>query len=378
VSGIIPIGLYIHIPFCAGKCPYCDFYSVCAGEDTMDRYAGAVMKITQVWGEKLGRSFDTLYFGGGTPSILGAERLSILVDEALRAFNNETSSGMEITVECNPSDVGAPGMLFDFEKLVKAGVNRISLGLQSAVNTERAALGRRGVAADTPRAIEKAKAAGITNISLDLMLGIPGQTTESLRRSIDFCTGAGITHVSAYILKIEEATPFAEQKARLNLPDEDAVCDFYLQAVEELEQAGFMQYEISNFALKGYESRHNLKYWNCDEYLGIGPAAHSFIDGKRFFYPRDLNSFISGCEPVQDSGGGSFEEYAMLRLRLNEGLPEHGTIERYGFGIPNSIREKAKFYENNGLLFSDVKGIRFTSTGFLLSSKIIGELLDGG
>lgn len=378
MSGIIPIGLYIHIPFCAGKCPYCDFYSVCAGKDAMDNYCGAVTNSIHRWGEKLNRSFDTLYFGGGTPSLLGAERLAGLVAQALSGFNNCRNTGLEITVECNPSHTGAPDSSFDFEKLAKAGVNRISLGLQSAVDKERAALGRRGVAADTARAVERAKAAGITNISLDMMIGIPGQTPNSLRQSIDFCAAAGITHVSAYMLKIEDGTPFAAQKEKLNLPDEDAVCDFYLQAVEALEQAGFMQYEISNFARPGFESRHNLKYWRCEEYLGIGPAAHSFIDGKRFFYPRDLNSFISGCEPVPDGEGGGFDEYAMLRLRLNEGLTERGTLERYGFGIPKTMREKAKLFEEEGLLLSDVKGISFTPRGFLLSNIIIGELLGGG
>lgn len=378
MSGIIPIGLYIHIPFCAGKCPYCDFYSVCADEGIMDNYCRAVSTGIHAWGTKLQRPFDTLYFGGGTPSLIGAERLAGLAEQAKSSFNNGRNAGLEITVECNPSNVGTPDSSFDFEKLAQAGVNRISLGLQSAVDTERSALGRKGVAADTARAVKKAKAAGITNISLDLMLGIPGQTPGSLQRSIDCCAAAGITHVSAYMLKIEDGTPFAAQKERLNLPDEDAVCDFYLQTVEALERAGFMQYEISNFARPGWESRHNLKYWRCEEYLGIGPAAHSFIDGRRFYYPRDLNSFISGCEPVQDGGGGSFDEYAMLRLRLNEGLTERETLERYGFGIPKPMRERAKIFEEEGLVLSDVKGINFTPRGFLLSNIIIGELLGGG
>ena len=368
-----PVGLYIHIPFCAGKCPYCDFYSLAAEDETFRAYTAAAVNSIIRWANKLSRPFDTLYFGGGTPSLIGAERLADLAETAAAAFG--TVNMPEITVECNPSNVGAENARFDFERLKQAGINRISLGLQSAVDTERTALGRKGTAADTVRAIQRAKAAGITNISLDLMLGIPGQTQDSLKRSVDFCAAAGITHVSAYMLKIEEGTPFAARKGLLNLPDEDKVCDYYLQTIEELEQAGFKQYEISNFARPGFASRHNLKYWHCEEYLGIGPAAHSFIDGRRFYYERDLEAFLNGCAPVQDGEGGGFEEYAMLRLRLNEGLKESETLDKYGFGIPETMRERAKIYAEQGLLNLDVKGIYFTPKGFLLSNKIIGELL---
>lgn len=182
--------------------------------------------------------------------------------------------------------------------------------------------------------VRLAGAAGIQNLSLDLMLGIPGQTAESLRRSIDFCTQAGVCHISAYLLKIEEGTPFAQRRASLVLPNEDTVCDLYEQACEELEAAGFQQYEISNFARHGFESRHNLKYWNAEEYLGLGASAHSFLGGKRFFYPRDRNAFLRGEGPIQDGEGGSFEEYAMLRMRLADGLIESLARQRYGCGIP--------------------------------------------
>lgn len=161
-----------------------------------------------------------------------------------------------------------------------------------------------------------------------------GQTAESLRRSIDFCTQAGVCHISAYLLKIEEGTPFAQRRASLVLPNEDTVCDLYEQACEELEAAGFQQYEISNFARHGFESRHNLKYWNAEEYLGLGASAHSFLGGKRFFYPRDRNAFLRGEGPIQDGEGGSFEEYAMLRMRLADGLIESLARQRYGCGIP--------------------------------------------
>ncbi|NLX94326.1 MAG: coproporphyrinogen III oxidase family protein [Clostridiales bacterium] len=413
-TGKLPIGLYIHIPFCAGKCPYCDFYSFAADDEAMDQYCSAVVTALDSWAAKLHRPIDTLYFGGGTPSFIGAQRLAKLVGAAVSAFKTknigggkpppysgikarkfltrrqtpscqpvgrglapaeDNSSSLEITVECNPSNVGGPDSCFDFEKLAQSGVNRLSLGLQSAVDSERRSLGRKGSAVDVTRAIQRAKSAGITNISLDLMLGIPGQTMESLQQSIDFCANAGITHVSAYMLKIEDGTPFATQKELLVLPNEDETCAFYLKTCEELEKAGFMQYEISNFAQNGFESRHNLKYWNCEEYLGIGPSAHSFINGKRFYYEQDLQAFLNAREPVQDGIGGDFEEYAMLRLRLNEGLTQRETLERYGFDIPIMMWERARPFAKEQLLTVDVKGIRFTPEGFLLSNVIIGELL---
>lgn len=363
-----PIGLYLHIPFCRGKCPYCDFYSMRADAARMDTYTQALEETLAAWAARTGRAADTLYFGGGTPSLLGGKRIASLVDTARAHYG---LADAEITVECNPSD--ADGRLF--EMLARAGVNRISLGLQSAVDEERKALGRRAGVGEVAECIRLAKAAGITNLSLDLMLGIPGQTVDSLRRSIDFCVQAGVTHISAYLLKIEDGTAFARRQEKLALPDEDAVCDFYEQACESLSEAGFRQYEISNFAQPGFESRHNLKYWNAEEYLGLGASAHSFLEGKRFFYPRDIDAFLRGAAPVPDGEGGGFEEYAMLRLRLTEGLREDLLSRRYGYGIPDEMRRAAQQLAGYGLLEQDGGGIRLTRKGFLLSNAVIAELL---
>lgn len=363
-----PIGLYLHIPFCRGKCPYCDFYSMRADAARMDTYKKALEETLEAWAARTGRAADTLYFGGGTPPLLGGKRIASLVDTARAHYG---LADAEITVECNPSD--ADGCLF--EMLACAGVNRISLGLQSAVDEERKALGRRAGVGEVAECIRLAKAAGITNLSLDLMLGIPGQTVDSLRRSIDFCVQAGVTHISAYLLKIEEGTAFARRQEKLALPDEDAVCDFYEQACESLSEAGFRQYEISNFAQPGFESRHNLKYWNAEEYLGLGASAHSFLEGKRFFYPRDIDAFLRGAAPVPDGEGGGFEEYAMLRLRLTEGLREDLLSRRYGYGIPDEMRRVAQQLAGYGLLEQDKGGIQLTRKGFLLSNAVIAELL---
>ncbi|HOO25689.1 MAG TPA: radical SAM family heme chaperone HemW [Clostridiales bacterium] len=370
-----PIGLYIHIPFCKAKCPYCDFYSSCGQEENFEEYIRSLKKAFEVWAAKVAGPVDSIYFGGGTPSLIGSDRLAKLTSKAKEAFNKNGEEIREITAECNPSDTGGEKSEFDFENLATAGVNRISLGLQSALDSERKALGRIAGSKEAERAVKKAKAAGIENISLDLMLAIPGQNKDSLKASIDFCAKVGAKHISAYILKIEEGTPFAKVKDNLNLPDEDETAEIYLFAAEKLEEYGFKQYEISNFALPGYECFHNLKYWNCEEYLGLGPTAHSFISGKRFFFPADTNYFIDGQEPIDDGRGGEFEEYAMLRLRLTEGISEKDTIKRFGHGFPESMIRKAKDLSSTELLDFTGDTISLTPKGFLLSNSIISELL---
>lgn len=361
-------GLYIHIPFCAGKCPYCDFYSSTGTDTEFDEYVLSLLKQFKIWGEKLSdRIVDTVYFGGGTPSLLGGKRIETLLNGVNKNFN---LANPEITVECNPSTVDDNF----FKEIKRAGVNRISMGMQSAVSDERKSLGRRGTAESVISAVTSAQNAGIENISLDLMLGVPRQTSESLTRSISFCIDMGVRHISAYILKIEEGTQFYKKRGSLILPDEDETCDMYLQTCEELERAGFMQYEISNFSLPGYESRHNLKYWNAEEYLGIGPSAHSFVDGKRFFYPRNRREFIESPTVVNDGSGGDFAEYMMLRLRLSDGLREDLVREKFGISIPQAVRDAAQKYVDYDYLKCDNEKICFTRNGFLLSNPIIADL----
>ncbi len=361
-----PIGLYLHIPFCKGKCPYCDFYSVAPQKGVTDSYVAALCKKLS----EENRIYDTVYFGGGTPSLLGADNIALILSHTSR------TADCEVTLECNPSDTGGTDSSFDFAKAAQSGVNRISLGLQSANDSERKALGRRSGCADVERAIRRAKAAGIENISLDLMLGVPSQTKESLLSSVEFCKNSGATHVSAYILKIEEGTFFHKKKDSLILPDEDETSELYLLAVHALEEAGFEQYEISNFAKKGFESRHNLKYWHCEEYLGIGAAAHSFVDGKRFYYERSIADFIEGMPPVDDGFGGDEEEYIMLALRLTEGLIFDRFEKRFGKAVAQTVIEQAEFLHGHGLVTVDSSRIALTKNGFLLSNSVICKLLE--
>ena len=352
-------GMYVHIPFCLSKCAYCDFYSVGFSQSLADEYTSAVISRL----DKIGETVETVYFGGGTPSVIGYERIAAMLSHISYAKN------AEITVECNPKTATAKFM----QGIAKAGVNRISIGLQSAVDDELRALTRTHSAADVKSACNNAKAAGIDNITLDLMLGIPNQTSDSVRESVRFCAECGASHISAYMLKIEPDTPFANMP-KAAFPDDDYTAQFYETTVLELENLGYKQYEISNFAKPNRESRHNLKYWNCEEYYGIGPAAHSFVNGKRYYYERDLQKFINGAATVFDSDYGGFSEYAMLRLRLTDGLKFKVAAER-GVIIPPDFLQKCEKYAKMGLLYIDDTGVRFTKKGFLVQNAVLCEIL---
>ena len=360
------IGLYIHIPFCRSKCPYCDFYSSVKAGDMTDVYTDSVTEHIDLWRGRIDKNADTLYIGGGTPSLLGGSRIAKII-EAAKVFGDFD----EVTVECNPSCVEDDF----FKKIASAGANRISLGLQSAVDSERKKLGRLAGRKEIEKCIADAENAGIGNISVDVMLGIPCQTEKSFDETLGFCISCGADHISAYMLKLEPGTFFYKNKDRLNLPDDDFTADMYLKMVSQLSEAGFAQYEISNFAKEGYESRHNLKYWNCDEYLGIGPAAHSFINGKRFFYNRDTDAFIGGEEPVEDGAGGGFDEYMMFRLRLKEGIDFGEIRARYPDADTESIKKKADVFVKKGLAKLCGGRLSLTPEGFLLSNSVISSLI---
>ena len=367
------LGLYIHAPFCVSKCPYCDFYSTPQfDDDLLDRYTEALCLRLDRAAKALNQQADTLYFGGGTPSLLGGRRLATLIDRAAAGFG---LSGAEITLEANPAD----NLAETLAAFAAAGGNRLSLGMQAANDRELAALGRRHRMADLHRTVEAARGAGITNLSLDVMLATPGQGDESVYEAADTCRALGAKHVSAYLLKIEEGTLFATRREELTLPEEQAA-ERYLLACRVLEEAGFAQYEISNFSLPGYESRHNQKYWNSEPYLGLGPAAHSFLNGKRWEYPRDLTAFLKGAAPVTEDEGAAVAdasptEYAMLRLRLVRGLTEEDFTAAFGTPIPATWRKAAAALPTH-LVQCDDRGIRLTREGFLLENPLTARILD--
>ncbi|MBQ8227597.1 MAG: radical SAM family heme chaperone HemW [Clostridia bacterium] len=361
------IGLYIHIPFCKSKCPYCDFYSLRKGKKDYESYVSSVKRSLKMWAERTEKKADTLYLGGGTPSLLGGELISEIVLAAKESFG----CNGEITVECNPSCIETDF----FKRVVDAGVNRVSLGMQSAVDSERKKLGRLADVKAVERAINRAFLSGIENVSVDLMIGIPDQNEKTLAQSLEFCAQSGVKHISAYMLKVEEGTFFHENPHKFNFPDEDLTADLYLQMVNFLETEGYSQYEISNFAQQEYESRHNLKYWNCEEYLGIGPAAHSFLNGKRFYYPRDIQFFENGEEPVSDGDGGDLQEYIMLKLRLKDGLIFEECKKRFSDFSETEYIQKAEPMLKAGFMKLDDKSLAITTRGFLISNSIIEKIV---
>ncbi len=355
-----PIGLYIHIPFCLKKCNYCDFYSVAVKEELKEDYVNALIREIKQWGDSLGRPIDTIYFGGGTPSLL-AKFLPRIMKEVKASFC--LLEGAEITMEMNPADNCEEILNFALE----AGVNRLSIGAQSGITQELKVLGRRHTLEQTAQTVKLARSLGFNNISLDIMLGLPNSSEKSLEKSLEFITDLQPEHISAYILKIEENTVFHKVYDTLGLPDEDSTADQYLQMCHYLENKGYGHYEISNFAKPGYESRHNLKYWELKEYLGLGPAAHSFIDGKRFYFERDLTGFIKGASPLPDGEGGGEEERIMLALRLSKGVR---------LKMTESLEKKCRLWSRNKLLNITDKNISLTDRGMLLSNSIITEILE--
>ena len=360
------LGIYIHVPFCGKKCGYCDFYSVCYSKVQAELYVEAVLRNIRHYSDKF-RTVDTVYFGGGTPSLLTSEQLGNIIAEVGRSFALDPHT--EITLEANPNTL-TPEKLAE---LRKSGINRLSVGVQSMSDAELKLLGRTHTAERAARAVCDAAEAGFGNISCDLMLGIPSQTPESLTTSIAQLTELPIQHISAYILKIEDGTPFDCGEVRSSLPDEDSSAELYLLAVRELGRRGFGQYEGSNFAKQGYESRHNCRYWKCSDYLGIGPAAHSCYGGKRFAVPRDLGSFISSdIQPaeVTDEHPCGFEEYAMLRLRLTEGLVLADVHEHR-----SEIERKLPPLIKAGFVNFDGERVSLTPEGFLVSNQVIERLI---
>lgn len=364
-------GIYVHVPFCLRKCPYCDFYSVVSDNDMIEKYVKAIKRnINEYRG--VGVKADTLYFGGGTPSLLSVKQMSELVSCATDVFGLENS---EITTEANPCSV-------DYEKLSgykKAGINRISFGVQSSNDKDLCFLGRLHDFESAEKAVENAVKAGFENISCDVMLGLAGQSCESLCKTIDDISSLPINHISAYMLKIEKGTPFDCEKVKNSVADDDLLADMYLQTVGQLENVGFMQYEISNFAKNGFESKHNLKYWHGEEYLGFGPSAHSYFKNERYCCPSDLKSFVENRvsqKIILETNPDKLEEYLVLNLRLKSGIDVECIADNFGSSVSENIKDKLELFEKNGLCENSGSRYYFTPKGFLVSNEAIAEVLE--
>jgi len=373
------LGIYIHIPFCRSKCDYCDFYSLSGREADMDKYQKALLAhIRETSPHAKGMEVDTIYFGGGTPSYYGAPRLRALLTALRKQFRVRKDA--EITVEANPDSVDFRSL----KRLRRAGFNRISLGVQSTCDAHLHNLNRPHNFLQARNAVDAARKAGFDNLSVDLIYGLPGQDMADWQNTLDQTLALNPNHLSCYGLKVEDGTPLSLRVADgLSLPDDDLQADMYLYTVDRLTQAGYQQYEISNFAQPGMESRHNLRYWLTRPYIGFGPGAHSDFGGRRYSFIRDLDGYISGVLggktvidssdliPNRERGG----EYLMLRLRTTRGIEEWEYRRTYFMNFA-PLEELFRSYERLGFAMQEEGRWRLTAKGFLLSNQLIGMLME--
>ena len=373
-----PLSLYVHIPFCASKCAYCDFASFPDREGDWRRYFEALWGELDGWREALaGHEVATVFFGGGTPTLVDAEYIEETLARCRAAV--PFADGAEITLEGNPGTL-TPEKLAAYGR---AGVNRLSLGAQSFDDGLLKSLGRIHTAAQIGEAVAMARAAGFGNINLDLMYALPGQTEGQWRDTLERAAALGVEHVSAYSLIVEEGTPMAARVAsgRAVLPEDDAVNAMQRRAIDILAEAGYGRYEISNFAKPGFECRHNLVYWNRGEYLGLGCAAHSLLDGRRFSNPASLDAYLSGVRRVGEerlTRSDAMEETLMLSTRTVRGLDL--AAWRRDFGREFSLgREAALARLRRGGLIDMTDGfLRLTTRGMELQDAVVLELLEDG
>ena len=369
------LSLYIHIPFCKRKCNYCDFCSFTSSADGLaERYADALCADMLRYADAArGREVVTVYFGGGTPSLLepsALERLLLCIRE-----NFDLRRDAEITLECNPA-TAREGF---FEKIRGIGINRLSIGLQSANDGELAALGRLHSYGEFKETYFAARRAGFDNVSVDLMYGIPDQSIESFRHSLSEIVALSPEHISSYLLKIEEGTVFAARESELALPDEDMQFEMYSTMTNFLAENGYDKYEVSNFARTGFESRHNVGYWTGREYLGFGVAAHSYFDGERFGNSRDLEAYLDGRDITEEreriDGRDAAFEFVMLGMRMGKGISVDEYGRRFGRGFFEDFPSAERF-ERGGLVRLCNGRIAFTDEGFFVSNTVLAQFLE--
>lgn len=370
-----PLELYIHIPFCVQKCQYCDFLSGPSDQETKARYIEALLAEIQAAQDVETYEIVSVFIGGGTPSVLEAEAIASIMGAIQKKFY--FSPEAEITIEANPGTV-------DLEKLKayrRAGINRLSLGLQSTDPAELKMLGRIHTYEEFLLSYQWAREAGFHNINIDMMFAIPGQTGESWRSHLRQVAELKPEHISAYSLIIEEGTPFAERE--LDLPDEDTEYQMYEDTAEILEEYGYHQYEISNYAKEGYACRHNIGYWRRTEYLGLGLGASSLYEGRRFSNTRDMKEYLefSGNEErtrrdiTELSRNDQIEEFMYLGLRMTEGISEIDFEQNFGQKLKNIYGPVLKKYKETGFLEKDGTNWRFTRKGIHVSNHILADFL---
>lgn len=365
-------GLYIHIPFCLKKCKYCDFISFVNHEEYFDVYLNEIKKEAQ---EYKGEEIDTVFIGGGTPTILSCEQMTFLLE--LINSNFKLKNNSEFTIESNPKTINEEKL----KVLMAGGVNRISVGVQSFCDSELKAIGRIHTADEARKTAELINSIGGFDLNIDLMLSLPYQTEESLLKTLNTALLINPSHISCYSLILEENTPlFTEyENNKIKLPDDEHDRKLYHMAVEFLKNNGYMRYEISNFAKNNKECKHNLKYWSCNEYIGLGVAAHSYLKGERFYNVSDLSEYIKGFyhsdEKLILSNEDKISEYIIMRLRLDAGIEEKEFSKRFNKSFYFTYKEKIDKLCLLGLMRKEGGRYYLTDYGIDVSNTVMCEFV---
>ena len=367
-------GLYIHIPFCKRKCIYCDFYSIASSPLLMEVYVASLVKeYDSRVSEMAGEEVNTIYLGGGTPSLMPLGLLTELVGHVF------TGSVEEMTIEVNPDDVTNEFA----DGIAAAGFNRVSVGIQSFDDDELKLLNRRHDAAGARESVALLRKSGFENISIDLIYGIPGQSLQSWRDNVKEAIALGVPHISAYNLTYEEGTRLTamRDKGRLQEVDDDLCVEMFGVLSSMLEEAGYEQYEISNFALPGMYSKHNSSYWDFTPYLGLGASAHSFDGAARRYNPADLRKYMElvdkygkAYEEEKETQGQLHNEWVMTRLRTRQGLDMDDFADRFGNECRTRASEVLRRYADSGDIVVENGTARLTKKGIMVSDMIFRDL----
>ena len=372
------VGLYVHIPFCKRKCSYCDFNSYENSQnEQIDLYIRALIKELKRYSEEYDLKYRTVFIGGGTPTFIHCNHIGqILAAAAPRIVKNA-----EVTIEANPGTLTRESL----NSYRSFGINRLSIGLQAWQKEMLDAIGRIHSSEDFVRSIGLAREAGFENINADLMFALPGQTLKMWDETIRKVCSLGIEHISCYSLKLEEGTELCNRynSKEINIPDEDEDRRMYHHAEELLKGYGLTQYEISNFSLPGFECRHNLIYWNNEEYVGVGAGSHSKLDGKRFWNYSDLELYIDevnkGAYPVEESQIIGLKEEVwesiLLALRLNKGIDLRAFNKIYNMDFLHAYKVQLKKLEDQGLVEVSERNLRLTEKGRDLSNQVFIEFM---
>lgn len=372
------LGIYIHVPFCIKKCGYCDFYSVKWDEESENSYIRSAIDEIKGYRELEDYIVDTIFIGGGTPSVIMPQNIEKLIAAVKDTFT--VAQNAEISMEANPNSLSQNLKIYK-----ETGINRLSIGIQSLKDDILKRIGRIHNFSEALQAIDLAQKQGFDNINADVMFNIPGQTLEDITDTIYQLISKDIRHISFYSLKLEEGTQMysLEKNKVITMPVEDLEREMYYAGRTIMEEHGLMQYEISNFAVKGYECRHNLKYWNQVEYIGIGPSAHSFMGNTRYSNPSNLKEYTlsSGKEgfkrniqEVMDEDELMFE-YIMLRLRLTEGLKSAEFKNKFNRDFEETYKAQIEKLLKDNLIYLDDEGIRLTHRGMDISNYVFASFM---